>query len=93
MNVNDLYSLTEKLFNRQNATKGIDTVTSNGSAQTYTPGTYYAIQFITEVTPTVLTATNSSLATGVAYPAGTVLYCDITAITCPSGSIISLYKA
>ena len=94
MNVNDLYSLTQRLFDRQNASNGIVTKSEGASATGVTPaaGTYYAVQFITDCTPTVFTASNSTLAVDVMYPAGTVMYCDVTAITGDNNSIYALYK-
>tara|TARA_R110002074_G_C12312865_1_gene646194 strand:- start:248 stop:535 length:288 start_codon:yes stop_codon:yes gene_type:complete len=94
MNVNDLYNLTQRLFNRQNSSNGILTKSEGATPTGETPsaGTYYAIQFITDCTPTVFTASNSTLATGVLYPAGTIMYCDVTAITGSANSIYSLYK-
>ena len=82
-------SITD-LFNRQNATAGIDSFNDN-TARTFDSGTYYAVQFVTECVITNLTMTNSTtLAT--TYPAGSVLYGDITAITGTTDDIYILYK-
>lgn len=92
MNISDLYQLFNGLVNKQTAAKGI--VMINGTAaQTPNSGTYYAVQFITDCTPTALTAANSTLITGVVYPAGTIIYADITAITCGSSEVYALYKS
>ena len=82
-------SITD-LFNRQNATAGIDTH-NDATSRTFTSGTYYAVQFVTETIVQGLTMTNSTtIAT--TYPAGSVLYGDITAIQGTAADIYILYK-
>ena len=78
------------IFDRQNG-NGILMISGN-AVQTPTAGTYYAVHFVTDCTPTTFTATNSTLITGVLYPAGTVMYVDVTAITCGASDVYSLYK-
>ena len=92
MNINDLYGLFSGLVNKQTAANGIVMI-SGTAAQTPSSGTYYAVQFITDCTPTAFTAANSTLITGVVYPAGTIIYADITAITCGSNEVYALYKS
>jgi len=82
-------SITD-LFNRQNATAGIDSY-NDDTVRTFSAGTYYAVQFVTECVIQTLTMENSvTLAT--TYPAGSVLYGDITAITGTTGDIYILYR-
>tara|TARA_R110000851_G_scaffold117849_8_gene244891 strand:+ start:2563 stop:2820 length:258 start_codon:yes stop_codon:yes gene_type:complete len=85
MNVNDL-------FNRQSAKSGFKQV-SGTSAETAVSGTYFAVQFITECTTTAFTAQNSVTVAAVTYPAGVVVYGNITAITCSADNIYILYKS
>ena len=87
MNTSDLYGLFNGLVNKQTAAKGIVMISGN-AAQTQSSGTYYA-----DCTPTAFTALNSTLITGVVYPAGTIIYADITAITCGSNEVYALYKS
>lgn len=82
-------SITD-LFNRQNATAGIDTF-NDDTARTFASGTYYAVQFVTETIVQVLTMTNSTTVAAT-YPAGAVIYGDITAITGTDSDIFILYK-
>tara|TARA_R100000654_G_scaffold25521_1_gene49023 strand:- start:108 stop:401 length:294 start_codon:yes stop_codon:yes gene_type:complete len=56
-------------------------------------GTYFAVQFVTDCTPTTLTISNSTTVTSVAHKAGTVIYGDITAITAGASETYILYKA
>ena len=78
------------IFKRQN---GNGVMMINGDAtQTVSSGTYYAVQFITDCTPTIFTATNSTIITGVLYPAGTVMYVDVTSIKCGRSEVYSLCK-
>ena len=83
-------SITD-LFNRQNASAGIKMV-SGTAAQSEDSGTYYAVQFVTDCTPTAFTATNCTLVTGVQFPAGTVVYADVLTITCGTSEVYALYK-
>ena len=87
MNVNDL-------FNRQNAVGGITMVKEAASpaGTTATAGTYYAVQFVTDCTPTVFTAEKCTMITNAQFPAGTVIYADVTAITCGANQVYALYK-
>ena len=71
---------------------GVVMITGN-AAQSVASGTYFAVQFVTACTPTALTISNSTTVTGVAHPAGTIIYGDITAITAGGGETYILYKA
>ena len=83
--------LTNLQTNKHFGSNGCLMVT--GNANTTAPsGVYYAVQFITDCTPTTLTITNSTTVTGVKHKAGTVIYGDITAITCGSSETYLLYK-
>jgi len=84
MNVNDL-------FNRQSASSGFKQI-KGIAPQSEVSGTYFAVQFVTECVPTLFTATNSVTETAVTYPAGLVVYGDITAITCAVDNVYILYK-
>lgn len=56
-------------------------------------GGAYAIQFITNCTPTVLTETNhTGTASGIQYTAGTIIYGNFTAITVGSGETVRIYS-
>ena len=69
-------------------------IVSNGAAQSVTDETYYAVQFITDCTPTAFTIDGGEgTFSGIAYSAGTVVYGDVRAITCGSGEAFILYKA
>jgi|14_taG_2_1085336.scaffolds.fasta_scaffold00097_17 hypothetical protein len=87
MNVNDLY-------NKQIAKGGFLTTKEGASPAgvTASSGTYYAVQFVTDCTPSTFTAGNSTTVTGSIYPAGMVIYGDITAITCSEDEVYILYK-
>tara|TARA_R100000231_G_scaffold139553_2_gene121236 strand:+ start:1889 stop:2182 length:294 start_codon:yes stop_codon:yes gene_type:complete len=63
------------------------------AAQSVDSGTYFAVQFVTDCTPTTLTISNSTTVTSVAHKAGTVIYGDITAITAGASETYILYKA
>lgn len=65
---------------------------NGAAAQSVTTGTYFAVQFLTACTPTVLTITSSTTVIGVEIPAGTVIYGDITAITGDASCLYVLYK-
>ena len=82
-------SITD-LFNRQNATAGIDTF-NDATDRTFDSGTYYAVQFITDTVVQNLTIANSTTKTGT-YPAGSVIYGDITRIQGTASDIYILYK-
>lgn len=62
------------------------------AATTADPGTYWAVQFITDCTLTTFTVTNSTTVAGVIYKAGTIVYGDITAITAGASETYNLYK-
>jgi len=67
---------------------------SDGSAQSVTEETYYAVQFITDCTPTAFTLDGGEgTFTGITYTAGSVVYGDVRTITCASGEAFILYKA
>ena len=91
MKINDLYGLFNGLVNKQTAANGILMIKGT-AAQTPSAGTYYAVQFVTDCTPTTFTASNSTLIEDFIYPAGTIIYADVTAITCGSNEVYALYK-
>tara|TARA_R100000030_G_C3253124_1_gene123541 strand:+ start:2421 stop:2951 length:531 start_codon:yes stop_codon:yes gene_type:complete len=70
---------------------GSVTIAGN-AAQSESSGTYFAVYFVKDTTPTTLTITNSTTVTGQLYPAGTWIYGDITAITGDSSGMYTLYK-
>ena len=86
-------SITD-LFNRQNAYNGIKMVKEAATpvGEQADSGTYYAIQFVTDCTPQTFTATNCTFVTGVQFPAGTVVYADVTSIICLENNAYCLYK-
>tara|TARA_R110000824_G_scaffold237157_1_gene425964 strand:+ start:68 stop:367 length:300 start_codon:yes stop_codon:yes gene_type:complete len=86
----DNIAQNKAIYDRQNG-NGVLMIKGT-AAQSVSSGTYYAIQFVTDCTPTAFTATNSTLITSVVYPAGTVLYLDILTITCGSNEVYTLYK-
>jgi len=68
-------------------------IVTGTTAVTAEAGTYYAIQFITDCTPTAFTITDGDgTFTGVTYTAGTVVYGDVTAITAGASETYILYK-
>ena len=69
---------------------GFKTV-SGSAAQTAVAGTYWAIYFIKDTTPTTLTITLGTTVTGIVYKAGTWIYGDVRAITGDSGGAYILY--
>jgi|14BtaG_2_1085337.scaffolds.fasta_scaffold06496_2 hypothetical protein len=84
-NINDHYS---KSF----GTVGNKIVTGT-TAVTVDSGTYFAVQFITDCTPTVLTMQNGvGTFSGIEYAQGTIIYGDITAITAGASETYILYK-
>lgn len=84
-NINDHYS---KSF----GTVGNKIVTGT-TAISVASGTYFAIQFITDCTPTAFTmADGEGTFTGVTYPAGSTVFGDITAITAGASQTYILYK-
>ena len=84
-NINDHYS---KSF----GTVGNKIVTGT-TVVTATSGTYFAIQFITDCTPTAFTMSDGEgTYTGITYVAGTTLFGDVTAITAGASETYILYK-
>ena len=77
--------------NKGFAPNGCVMITGN-AAQSVDKGTYFAVQFVTNCTPTTLTITNSTTVTSVQHSKGTIIYGDITAITAGSGETYILYK-
>ena len=64
---------------------------SGDAAQSVSAGTYFAVQFIKATTPTTLTMTGSTTVADVEFPAGTVIYGDVTAITGDANAFYALY--
>ncbi|NDG53856.1 MAG: hypothetical protein EBY39_12695 [Flavobacteriia bacterium] len=80
-----------KLFLQDTAIGKMGSVIQTGA--TAVTGSFYAVQFITDCTPTVFTvADGTGTYTGVTYSAGTVVYGDITAITVAAGETFIAYK-
>jgi hypothetical protein len=80
-----------RLLLEDSAIGGMGSVITTGA--TATTGSFYAIQFITDCTPTTFTvADGTGTYTGVTYTAGTVVYGDITAITVAAGETFIAYK-
>jgi RecJ-like exonuclease len=80
-----------KLFLEDTAIGRMGSVIQTGA--TAVTGNFYAVQFITDCTPTVFTVADGvGTYTGVAYSAGTVVYGDITAITVAAGETFIAYK-
>jgi len=73
--------------------KGVNgMVTISGSAaQTANAGTYWAIYFIKDTTPTTLTITLGTTVTGIVYKARTWIYGDVRAITGDTNGAYILY--
>ena len=64
------------------------------TAVTASAGTYYAIQFVTDCTPTTFTvAKGEGTYSGLTYKAGTTYMFDVTAITVAAGESYVLYKS
>jgi len=56
-------------------------------------GTFYAVQFVTACTTTTFNvAGNSTALDAVTYPAGMVVYADITSIICETDDVYILYR-
>jgi len=70
------------------ASTGTAGATYYGDTSAHT-GTWSAVQVITTATFTTFTGTGMTGFTGVAFPVGTVIYGDITAITLTSGSVVA----
>ena len=83
--------MTDLLTKKHFGSNGCVMVTGN-AATTAPSGTYYAVQFIANCTPTTLTITNSTTVVGVPHKAGTIIYGDITAITGAATDTYLLYK-
>ena len=80
-----------KLFLEDTAIGRMGSVIQTGT--TPVTGSFYAVQFITDCTPTTFTvADGTGTYTGVTYTAGTVVYGDITAITVAAGETVIAYK-
>ena len=79
-----------KLFLEDTAIGGMGSViVTNGTAT----GSFYAVHFITQCRPAVfVVADGTGTYSGLTYPAGTVIYGDITDLTVPNGEIAILYK-
>ncbi len=79
-------------FNNSFAVRGSKIVTGN-TAITASSGTFFAIQFITDCTPTAFTMQEGEgTYSGVTYGEGTLIYGDVTAITAGAGETYILYK-
>ena len=60
---------------------------------TQATGNFYAVQFITDCTPITFTvADGTGTYSGITYPAGTIVYGDITVVRVPSGETAIVYK-
>jgi len=70
---------------------GSVTIAGN-AAQAVSAGTYWAVNFISATTPTVLVLGNSTAVVDVEYPAGTWIYGDVRNITGDSSGLYILYK-
>ena len=69
-------------------------IVTGTTATTAASGTYYAVQFITDCTPTTFTISGGTgTFSGVTYSAGGVVYGDITAITAAASETYILYLA
>lgn len=80
-----------KLFIEDTAIGRMGSVITTGTGAT--TGSFYAVQFITDCTPTTFTvADGTGTYTGVTYKAGTIVYGDITAVTVGSGETFIAYK-
>ena len=80
-----------KLFLEDTAIGKMGSVIQTGA--TAVTGSFYAVQFITDCTPTTFTvADGTGTYTGVTYSAGTTVYGDITAITVAAGETFIAYK-
>jgi len=67
-------------------------IVTGATAISVSAGTYYAIQFITDCTPTALTMQGSTgTFSGITYKAGTVIYGDVLTITAAAGESYILY--
>ena len=64
---------------------------SGGAVQSVSSGTYFAVQFIKATTPATFTIQGSTTVTGVEFPAGTIIYGDVTAITGDANGCYALY--
>lgn len=84
MNVNDL-------FNRQSASSGFKQVTGT-AVQSEDPGTYFAVQFVTECTTSAFRFYNSETQDITTFPAGLVVYGDVASIICSANNVYILYK-
>lgn len=79
-------------FNKSFSIHGSKIVTGT-TAITASSGTYFAVQFITDCTPTAFTLANGEgTYSGIQYGEGTVIYGDITAITAGASETYILFK-
>lgn len=81
-----------KLFLEDTAIGRMGSVITTGT--TPVTGSFYAVQFITQCRPATFTVANGTgTFGGVTYPAGTIIYGDITAITGGGAAeVFILYK-
>ena len=80
-----------RLLLEDSAIGGMGSVIQTGA--TTVNGNFYAVQFITDCTPTTFTiADGTGTYSGVTYTAGTVVYGDITAIRVAAGETFIAYK-
>tara|TARA_R110000765_G_scaffold110200_1_gene201585 strand:- start:3118 stop:3408 length:291 start_codon:yes stop_codon:yes gene_type:complete len=86
-----LLDKTSSAVSQTFAPNGLVMITGT-AAQAVTIGTYFAIQFVTDCTPTVFTAHNSTIVTSVVHKAGTVIYANILRFTAGASETYILYK-
>ena len=80
-----------KLFLEDTAIGRMGSVITTGGGPV--TGNFYAIQFITDCTPTTfVVADGTGTYSGVTYQAGTVVYGDITSIRVSPGETFIAYK-
>lgn len=90
--LDDIRTKSGTTLDRQTANAGFVQI-KGSTGHTADPGTYFAVQFVTECTMTAFVVTNSIVITDGVYPAGLVIYGDITAITCAAAdNVYILYK-
>tara|TARA_Y100000015_G_C2376622_1_gene82843 strand:+ start:278 stop:529 length:252 start_codon:yes stop_codon:yes gene_type:complete len=80
-----------KIFLEDSAIGAQGSVITTGTGAT--TGSFYAVQFITDCTPTTFTVSDGTgTYTGVTYKAGTIVYGNITAVTVAAGETFIAYK-
>jgi len=86
-------SRKQKLFLNESAIGYMGSkIVTGTTAISVSTGTFYAIQFITDCTPTALTMQGSTgTFNGILYKAGTVIYGDVLTITAAAGESYILY--